>query len=592
MTHSRNLLGLMGKRPIDESPLKPRENLTGIPLHEHRLGDGAGRPAKKDNAMPNMLIESIPSLLTLTESVGADGKKKTIARGEFGRVGVATANGRIYTEKLMQREFDRLAEAVSNRQVLGTLDHPENGKTSLKNVSHVILGQKIKDGIIVGEAEILDTPEGKILKSLIESQVKIGISSRGFGSTRTSNDPKMVGEVVQDDFVLKTWDFVADPAVKTAIPGMFTEDVDGEQPDISQMFLDEFPEIASTLQEDAIAKAKLKVNKGVDEAVKEAEERVRADMSESFEKRFASSIVEVKEDIASELREEFESDPEIGGSKAMLSAIWEMVAPFRAADDEKAVSDASKARDLEVAEASESAEKSEERAISAECMEYIEREIGGHPMAESIRKLMSKHKFDGLEDAKEKLAAILKDLPERTDEGMVSEEDAELREQNAAMREKLSLLTERVESLDAKLRKAVEVGMEADAQREDAEGRVQEAEKERDEALEESTSAEAKLQIEVYKHDKVVGLANGRQLLSLMEGMTSEAVVDRLVTEKGSRDVSEQRLVDARKSLQRGTGEQQEKGSLNEEKGKKPSGRATDDLGNDMDFMRRLSGLE
>jgi len=576
----------MGKRRIDESPLKPRGNSTGTHLHEHRSGGGVEKLAREGDEMPNLLIESSPVHLTLTEGAGG----KTIARGEFGRVGVPTQNGRIYPEELMMREIKRLSEDISKRRILGELDHPTDGKTSLKRVSHVITGLKIKDGIVVGEAEILNTPEGKTLKALIEANVQIGISSRGFGSTRPSEDPKIEGEVVQGDFVLKTWDFVADPAMKTAVPGIFTEDVDENQPDVAQLFLDEFPEIAASLQEDAVTKAKLKVNKGVDEAVAEAESRVREEMTEAFEKKFAGALLETKETIAEELREEFAADPDIGGAKAVLAAVWDMVAPFQATPDEKAASDAVKARELEVSEAKESARESEERAVRAECMEYIEREIGGHPMAESIRKLVSKQQFAGLDDAKEKLAAILADLPERTDEGMVSEEEAELREENAAMREKVSLLTERVEKLDAKLKKAVEVGMEADSQRQDAESRVEEAEKERDNALEEATNAEAKLELEVYKHDKVVGLSNGRELLGLMEDITSRAAVDRLVTKDGVKDVSERRLADARKSLQRGVGERQEKEQLNEGVRASRSPKK-DDLGNDMGLMKRLAGV-
>jgi len=577
----------MGKRQIDESPRKPSVSSTGTRLLEHASGVGEARLAKKDDTMPNLLIESSPVQLTLTEAAGG----KVIARGEFGRVGVPTQNGRIYPETLMLREIKRLSEDISSRRVLGELDHPTDGKTSLKRVSHVITGLKIKDGVVVGEAEILNTPEGKTLKALIEANVQIGISSRGFGSTKPSHDPKTEGEVVQDDFVLKTWDFVADPAVKSAVPGIFTEDVDENQPDIAQMFLDEFPEVASSLQEDAISKAKIKVNKGVDEAVAEAEQRVRDEMSEAFQKQLAEGLLEAKEDISSELREEYASDPDIGGSKAILSAIWEMVAPFQATEDERALADAAKAKDIEVAEAMESAEKNEERAVRAECMEYIEREIGGHPMAESIRKLVAKHKFVDLDDAKEKLATILADLPERTDEGMVTKEDAELLAENAVMIEKLSLLTERVESLNAKLKKAVEVGMEADAQRSDAESRVQEAEESRAKALEEAEEAKRTLKIEVYKHDKVVGLANGRQLLGLLEDVSSEAVVDKLVTEKGVRDVSEQQLMDARRKLQRGMGERQEQEQLNEDESKVSMRRRSDDLGNDMSYMKRLAGL-
>jgi len=493
--------------------------------------------------------------------------------------------GRIYCLSTTHGSF--YMEREGNAFWTGNSD----GKTSLKRVSHVITGLKIKDGIVVGEAEILNTPEGKTLKALIESNVQIGISSRGFGSTKPSHDPKTEGEIVQDDFVLKTWDFVADPAMKTAVPGIFTEDVDENQPDIAQLFLDEFPEIASSLQEDAIDKAKLKVSKGVDEAVKEAEERVRRELSEAFEKQLVSVMVEAKEDISNELREEYASDPDLGGAKAILSAIWEMVAPFHATDDEKAKADAEKARELEVSEAKAKAEDNEKRAVHAECMEHIEREIGGHPMADSIRKLVKKHEFVDLEDAKDKLAAILSDLPDRVNEGYVSEEDAAVREENAALKEKNSLLSERVDALNVKLKKAVELGTEVDTQREDAEIRVQEAEEAKASALEEAEEAKRKLDLAVYKYDKVVGLANGRELLGLMEDVSSEAVVDKLVSEKGVGSVSERELADARRKLQRGSGERNEAEELNEDKESRSSGRKTDDLGNDMSFMKRLAGL-
>jgi len=583
----------MARKRIDESPRRPRGNSTAIRLEEHVSGGGEAKPAREGDEMPNLLIESNPVTMTLHESAGG----KVIARGEYGRVGVATQNGRIYPEKLMEREINRLSADLSSRRVLGELDHPTDGKTSLKRVSHVITGLKIKDGIIIGEAEILNTPEGQTLKALIEAKVQIGVSSRGFGSTRPSEDPKMEGDVVQDDFVLKTWDFVADPAVKTAIPGIFTEDVDENQPDIAEMFLAEFPDIASKLQEDALDRAKLKVNKGVEEAVKEAEDRVRAELSEKFEKGLAEAIVDAKEQLSEELREEFESDPEIGGAKAALSAIWEMVAPFRATDDEVALADAEKARELEVSEAKDAAVQAEDRAVQAECMAYIEREINGHPMAESIRGLVKKAKFDGLDDAKEKLAAILSDLPERTDENFVSREEAELREENAAMKEKVSLLSERVNSLDSKLRRAVEVGDELDAQRVDAEARAHELE----EQLKETSSkvdsmkgqleeADKMLELEAYKRDKVAGMPNGRELSSLLEDITSKDKVDELVAKRGYREVSSQELAEARKTLARGAGERQEEERPLAE-GTVSTRPTSDDLGNDMSFMKRLAGV-
>jgi len=577
----------MGKKRREKSRLKRKESSTATQLQEHRSGDGEARQVKKDNGMPKQLIESSQVQLSLVESKG----NTVIVRGEFGRIGVPTLNGRIYPEAIMQREIDRLQEDLSNRRVLGTVDHPESGKTSLWDVSHAMTSLKIKDGIVIGEAVVLNNRAGKLIKSFMEAGIPVPVSSRGFGSTKPSNDPKMEGEVVQDDFILKTWDFVADPAVITAVPGFFTEDVDTEEDrlDIANMFLEEFPQIAATLQEDAIAKAKLKVGKGVDEAIKESNDKLREVMIESFEKQLAKSLIEAREDLSNELTEEFNADPEMGGAKAMLSAIFEMVASFRASEDEQAIIDASKAKDLEVAEARDSADKSAEMAIKHECAAYIEKEISGHYMAESIRKLVSKHQFVSLEDAKEKLAAILRDLPARTEE-QISPEDMKIREENAAMRERVSLLTERVESLDVKMRKAVKVGMEADNQRKDAESRVSEVETELKVALDESKEAEERHSFELYKHKRVVGLPNGRELIGLMEGASTKAVVDKLVTEQGTGRISREQITDARKKLMRGNSglEERENKLLNEEH---RNADKEDDLGNDMDFMARMAGV-
>lgn len=589
---------MVGRR-IDESPRKPKGSSSATLLHEHRLDGGVAKPAKKGNTMSKLLTEETkPIQLTIVESAGG----KLIVRGEFGRIGVPTLNGRIYTEAVMQREFDRLAEDLAGRKVLGCINHPSDGKTSLRDVSHVITSLKIKDGIVIGEAEVLNTEAGKVIKTLAEARIPVPVSSRGMGSTKPSDDPKVEGDVVQADFILKTWDFVAEPAVVTAVPGAFNEDVDPSPADVAQMFLDEFPVIAASLQEDAIANAKLKVSKGVDEAVREAEERVRKEMIESFEKKYAESFLEAKAELSDELREEFSADPELGGARALLSAVYEMLTPYQANQDELAIADAAKAKDLEVAEAKEAAGKNEVRAVQAECNAYIEREIGTHPMVESIRTLVSKCQFENLDDAKKKLAAFLRDLPDRTDEGFVSEEEAKIREENAAMREKMSLLTERVELLNVKLKKAVDVGMEADAQRENAESRVVEAEEALQEAARESKQelkeaaerveeSEKKLDFEVYKHERVVGLANGRELLGLLEDTSSRAGVDRLVTEKGAGSISDGELAKARRTLQRGTGERQGKTELNESTDQSPVSPKKDDLGNDMGLMARLAGV-
>jgi len=581
----------MAKKRIDESPLKLRGNSTGTLLLEHESDAGAGRPAKGDK-MTKVLTETTSVHMTMVESAGG----KYIARGEFGRVDVPTANGRIYPAQLMQREIERLSEKLANRGVVGTLDHPENGRTSLDDVSHVITSLKIKDGIIVGEAEILNTKKGKNLKALIEANVQVGVSSRGLGSTRPSNNPKMEGEIVQDDFVLKTWDFVADPAVRTAIPGIYTEDEDLEidRPDIAEMFMSEFPEIAERLQEDAISRAKLRVDRGVDAAVEAAVKESKDKLTENFEKQLASTLMEARDDIAGDIREEYESDPNVGGSKAILAAIWEMVAPYRAEADELAMSDALKAKELEVAEAVGRADEAEDEALQIGCMYLVERKVSNHPMADSVRKMMGGQKFTSLKDANDKLAAVLADLPDDLGETGVSEEDAEIREENASLRSEIDHLNDKVGALKSKLQRAVDVGMKADSRLSDAESRVQEAEEEKEEvaarleeALAEIGNAESRLKLESYKHKRVAGLPNGGQLLGLMEDLNSEDAVDRLVQERGVGSVSESDLTAMRKSLRRGVSEKDEM-ILEEHRG--DSQDQVDELGNSLGHMLKLAG--
>ena len=171
------------------------------------------------------LVDSCEISLQVIEGAGSvvEGKKtgKVMARGEFARCGVPTENGRIYTKDLWKREIARLGEAMRDRKVTGTADHPDSGKTSIGKISHLVTDLKIEGDIVVGEAEILtETIEGRNLAALLKSKCKIGVSSRGFGTTRSDGDGH---EIVQDDYKLVTFDFVAEPADNNAYPEVFLE---------------------------------------------------------------------------------------------------------------------------------------------------------------------------------------------------------------------------------------------------------------------------------------------------------------------------------------------------------------------------------
>jgi hypothetical protein len=158
--------------------------------------------------------------MTLVES--ADKPGKVLVKGEFARGNVATANKRFYKTKLWERELNRLSSDIVERKMLGELDHPSDGRTLLQRVSHIITDLHVDDnGVVVGEAEILDTQKGRDLQALLRSNAKIGVSSRGYGST-TPNDQG--DEVVQEDYRLLSFDFVADPANRTSYPDVYYEE--------------------------------------------------------------------------------------------------------------------------------------------------------------------------------------------------------------------------------------------------------------------------------------------------------------------------------------------------------------------------------
>lgn len=138
---------------------------------------------------------------------------KVVLKGILQKADVVNQNGRIYPKELLEREIRNYQKFIIENRSLGECDHPESTVVSLKNASHLIKEAYFKDNIVYGVVELLSTPSGRILQSLVESGVKLGISSRGVGSTKTQGDY----QIVQDDFQLICWDFVSEPST----PGAF-----------------------------------------------------------------------------------------------------------------------------------------------------------------------------------------------------------------------------------------------------------------------------------------------------------------------------------------------------------------------------------
>ena len=156
--------------------------------------------------------------LIVEEAKGGKGKDYFI-EGVFLQSNLKNRNGRMYPKEIMQKEVDRYSkEYINKNRAFGELGHPDSPSINLDRVSHMIKSLKVDGDNYVGRAKIMDTPYGKIVKSLIDEGAQLGVSSRGLGSLVQRNGVNLV----QDDFQLATAaDIVADPSA----PDAFVEGV-------------------------------------------------------------------------------------------------------------------------------------------------------------------------------------------------------------------------------------------------------------------------------------------------------------------------------------------------------------------------------
>jgi hypothetical protein len=138
---------------------------------------------------------------------------KLILKGIIQRAETLNQNGRVYPRSILEREVMNYQKLIKENRALGECDHPDSSVVELKNVSHIVREAYMDGDSVFGSIEILDTPKGKIIQSLIESGVTLGISSRGVGSTRSQGET----QVMQDDFQLICFDMVSEPST----PGAF-----------------------------------------------------------------------------------------------------------------------------------------------------------------------------------------------------------------------------------------------------------------------------------------------------------------------------------------------------------------------------------
>ena len=150
--------------------------------------------------------QDFSSIKILNEGVG----KNLFIEGIFAQAELKNRNGRIYPKQIMESAVNKyISEYVHSKRALGELSHPENRPTVKPELaSHLITELRMDGNNVKGKAKILNTPQGQIVRGLLEGGVQLGVSTRALGSVKEQNG----SQVVQPDFQLYAVDVVSDPS--------------------------------------------------------------------------------------------------------------------------------------------------------------------------------------------------------------------------------------------------------------------------------------------------------------------------------------------------------------------------------------------
>jgi len=170
-----------------------------------------------------LIAEYVENNLEVIVEANEKGEKKYAIEGVFAQADQKNRNGRIYPKVIMEKAVGKyVTEQVKTGRAVGELNHPEGPTVNLDKVSHRITDLKFEGNDVVGRASILDTPNGKIVKGLLDGGVRLGVSTRGMGSLESRNGVM----VVKDDYILNTVDIVQDPSAPNAFVNGIMEGVD------------------------------------------------------------------------------------------------------------------------------------------------------------------------------------------------------------------------------------------------------------------------------------------------------------------------------------------------------------------------------
>jgi len=434
------------------------------------------------------------TLIKLTIQESKDGS--FMARGEFGRCDVPTENKRVYPRALWEREINKIQEAIKVGKVLGHLDHPADGKTSLARVSHIITCLEITpDGQIIGEAKILDNEHGKQLKSILQGGGAIGISSRGMGSTAQNSDGI---EEVQDDYQYMTHDFVADPAVQSSYPEFFSE---GNHHKDLEVIKDESPK-ETVMETNNENKATL-----TESVLQTKLEEQKVELTKKFAEELPKKIEEAKEKFMEEAKNKLLSDPEVAGARGVLDQVKTLMRPFVLPED---VDVEIKKRDDEIASLKESLEKKD---AEIKVVEEKAEKIAAIAQRMGMRVTLSKEIFE--DSHKDHILKLIGDIKQYETQDSLKE---------AVVKAK-SHIADQIAEEKAKERESKKITEALDKKIKQLEDQI----KKRDEALTESMQLAKNYGLQLYLEKKIANNPNGPKIRQICVESTSKKEIDQIV---------------------------------------------------------------
>ena len=396
---------------------------------------------------PQLLRECSWVQCALVEKKEAPGK--VYFKGKFGQVDKATENKRYYPRKIIEREIKGHTDTIKDRGLYGELDHPTDTRMLLQRSSHIITRLDVtEDGDVMGEAEVLPTPAGDVLAALVKANCRIGVSSRGFGSTKPTKEGM---DEVQDDFRLVTYDVVADPAAGGSYPKAYYES------------LDAWKRSAETMAEENKNQTSDDIEARVAQARAEGAAEAEKNLKTKFTEQLQAALPKLKEDVRKEIRSELLSDPAVAGAKIALDTIKATLRPFVMPEDvettlrgrdqtESELHSALAAKDAEIAKLKEDRDKLAKVAKEAGYRLHLEHLLANDPQADLIRPLIADVLvFESLKDLDTKVTEIRASLKARMEREEA--EKAKFAAEEKARTAEITQLKEQNEKLQVALQK-------------------------------------------------------------------------------------------------------------------------------------------